>query len=152
MDWGLSFWAMHRRPIMQPPIDVQGPQCAGRSDRRRTQQGLTLIETLVALTIVALGLAAGLKAASALADNTERLADVLAAQWCADNHLTGLRLFKQFPPVGDSDIACPQAERSYTIHQVVRPTPNPQFRRVDAQMRDAEGKPLLTLSTILRLE
>lgn len=117
---------------------------------RRFQTGLTLIETLVALTIVALGLAAGLKAANALANNTERLADVLSAQWCADNHLTGLRLSRQYPPVGDSDISCTQAERTYTIHQVVRPTPNPQFRRVDANVRDAAGQPLLTLSTILQ--
>jgi general secretion pathway protein I len=114
-------------------------------------RGLTLIETLVALTIVALGLAAGLKAASALADNTERLADVLAAQWCADNHLTGLRLSQQFPPVGDSDIPCTQGDRNYTIHLVVRPTPNPQFRRVDANLRDASDRPVLTLTTILPL-
>jgi general secretion pathway protein I len=32
---------------------------------------------------------------------------------------------------------------------VTRPTPNPNFRRVDAQMFDEEGHPLLTLSTIL---
>jgi general secretion pathway protein I len=31
----------------------------------------------------------------------------------------------------------------------VRPTPNPNFRRVDANIADENGVPLLTLSTIL---
>jgi general secretion pathway protein I len=32
---------------------------------------------------------------------------------------------------------------------VVRPTPNPNFRRVDARIADPEGQPVLQLSTIL---
>lgn len=113
------------------------------------QRGMTLIEVMVALTIVAIGLTAGLKAASALARNTERLADVLAAQWCADNQLTGLRITGQFPPVGDSDVSCIQADHTYRVHLVVRPTPNPQFRRIDAQVHDDLDQPVLTLSTVL---
>ena len=54
--------------------------------------GLTLIEVLVALAIVAVTLAAGIKAAGALTDNARRLQDVTVAQWCADNQLTALRL------------------------------------------------------------
>jgi type II secretion system protein I len=53
--------------------------------------GFTLIEVLVAMAIVAVTLAAGMRAASALTDNAARLADVVAAQWCADNQLTKLR-------------------------------------------------------------
>ncbi|MEY4752413.1 MAG: hypothetical protein RJA44_88 [Pseudomonadota bacterium] len=109
---------------------------------------MTLIEVLVALAIVAITLAAGIKAAAALADNTERFADTLAAQWCADNQLTALRLAKLYPPVGDSDFSCEQAGRTYQGKLVVRPTPNPNFRRVDAQISDAAGRPLLRLSTI----
>lgn len=115
---------------------------------RRTLRGLTLIEVLIALAIVAITLAAGVKAAAALANNTERFADTLAAQWCADNQLTALRLARQFPPVGDSDFSCEQLGRTYRGKLVVRPTPNPNFRRVDAQISDAEGRPLLRLSTI----
>lgn len=47
---------------------------------QRPARGLTLIEVLVALAIVAITLAAGLKASAALTANTQRLADVLAAQ------------------------------------------------------------------------
>ncbi|RZS53080.1 type II secretion system minor pseudopilin GspI [Sphaerotilus mobilis] len=119
-----------------------------RADPARPR-GLTLIEVLVALAIVAITLAAGLKASAALTANTQRLADVLAAQWCADNMLTELRLTRQFPPVGDSDFACEQLGTGYRGQLVVRPTPNPNFRRVDARVGDPQGQPILQLTTIL---
>jgi general secretion pathway protein I len=112
-------------------------------------RGFTLVEVLVALAIVAVTLGAGFKAAGALTDNAERLADVSAAQWCADNQLTNLKLARQFPGVGDSDFACEQLGRAYRGTLVVRPTPNPNFRRVDANIADDAGHPVLTLSTVL---
>ena len=112
-------------------------------------RGFTLLEVLVALAVVAIALAAGLRAAAALSDNAERLADVVAAQWCADNQLTEQRLRRNFPGIGDADFACEQLGRSYRGKLVTRPTLNPGFRRVDAILSTADGLPLLTLSTVL---
>lgn len=112
-------------------------------------RGFTLIEVLVALAIVAVTLGAGLKAAGSLTTNAQRLDDVIAAQWCADNQLTLLKLSRQFPAVGDADFTCEQLGRTYTGRQLVRPTPNPNFRRVDAQMFDADGYSVVRLSTVL---
>jgi general secretion pathway protein I len=112
-------------------------------------RGFTLVEVLVALAIVAVSLGAAFKAASALSDNAERLADVSAAQWCADNELTNLKLARQFPGIGDADFGCSQFGREYRGTLSVRPTPNPNFRRVDANVSDADGRPVLTLSTVL---
>ena len=111
--------------------------------------GFTLIEVMVALTIVAITLGAGIRAAGSLTGNSQRLADMSAAQWCADNRITGLKLAHIYPDVGDITFSCEQLGRTYTARQTVRPTPNPNFRRVDAQVFDDAGSPILTLSTIL---
>ena len=115
----------------------------------RRPRGFTLLEVLVALAMVALALGAGLRAAGALTNNAERLSSVIAAQWCADNQLTSLRLARVFPGVGDADFSCEQLGQSYAGTLVTRPTPNPSFRRVDAVVVDADGHPLVTLSTVL---
>jgi len=103
----------------------------------------------VALAIVAVALGAGMRAAGALTDNAQRLEDVIAAQWCADNQLSNLRLARQLPGVGDADFSCEQLGRSYAGKLLTRPTPNPNFHRVDAVVSDADGRPLVTLSTVL---
>ena len=113
-----------------------------------TQQGFTLIEVLVAVGMVAVALLAGLQASSALTRNAQRQADVILAQTCAQNELVRLRLFNQMPAVGDSTVNCPQLGRQLQVQVSVRPTPNPSFRRVDAQVF-ADAAPVLRVSTIV---
>ena len=112
-------------------------------------RGFTLVEVLVALAIVAVALAAGLRAASTLTDNSQRLADVVAAQWCADNALGNLRLARQLPGIGDADFSCEQLGRPYAGTLATRPTPNPNFRRVEATVRDEAGRPLVNVTTVI---
>lgn len=111
-------------------------------------RGFTLIEVLVALAIVAVALVAGLRATSALTSNSMRQSDVLLAQLCAENELIKIRLLKQMPGVGDSTTACEQAGRTWQVTLSVRPTPNPEFRRVDAQVGDGSAT-VLRLSTVV---
>jgi general secretion pathway protein I len=110
--------------------------------------GFTLVEVLVALTITAIALGAGLRAAGALTDNAQRLGEVTAAQWCADNALVALRLSQQFPGTGDADFACSELGRDYRGQLRTQATPNPNFRRVDAVVLDGDGHVLVTLSTV----
>ena len=114
----------------------------------RSVRGFTLVEVLVALAIVAIALIAGLQASGALTRHAQRQVDMVLAQLCAENELIRIRLGRQLPGVGDSSVSCVQAERSLTVALTVRPTPNPNFRRVDAKVFDAEV-PIWRLTTVV---
>ena len=110
--------------------------------------GFTLVEVLVALGIVAIALVAGLQASAALTNNAQRQSDVMLGHICAENELVGLKLGKQLPAVGDSEQDCPQAGQDFVVRVHVAPTPNPSFRRVDAQVF-TNGSAVLKLSTVM---
>ena len=112
------------------------------------KRGFTLIEVLVALAIVGLSVMAGMRAAGSMTRNAERQWQVLLAQVCADNALVRLRLSGNLPNVGETRLACPQASLSLDVVLNVQTTPNPAFRRVDAQVF-LKTSPLLRVSTIL---
>ena len=116
--------------------------------RRRRVRGFTLIEVMVALAITAIALVAGLKATAALTENAGRQDALVLAQLCAENELVKARLSRQMPSVGDSSLTCEQAGRTLTVAVIVRPTPNPSFRRIDAQVLDGDNS-ILRLSTII---
>ena len=118
----------------------------------KAQRGFTLIEVLVALTVIAHTLAAGLQATGALTRAAVRQSDQWLAQICAENELTRLRLLRQLPATGDSETPCSQADRDLLVRVSVLPTPNPNFRRIDAVVYgDVDGNSVrfVTLSTVL---
>jgi general secretion pathway protein I len=114
--------------------------------------GFTLIEVLVALSIVAIALMAGLRSTDALSRNASRQSTQWLAQICAENEFTRLRLSRQMPSVGVSTASCPQANLDLRVTLHVQATPNPSFRRIDATVdwvTDTSTTPVLQLATVL---
>lgn len=124
------------------------PSCGSPHSMSKKQFGFTLIEVLVALGIVAVALLAGLKATGSLSRNAERQTLSMLGQICAENELIALRLRRQLPDTGNNSIVCTQVGKVLLVELSVRPTPNPNFRRVDARVMN-EGEYVLQLSTVM---
>ncbi|MDR8729747.1 type II secretion system minor pseudopilin GspI [Burkholderia pseudomultivorans] len=99
--------------------------------RGRPARGFTMIEVLVALAIIAIALAASIRAVGTMATGAADLHRRLLAGWSADNALAQLRLAHAWPAVGDQSFDCSQGNVQLVCSQRVSATPNPVFRRVE---------------------
>jgi len=98
------------------------------------RQGFTLIEVLVALVIVAIGMAAVLGTLTSAADSTVYLRDKTLASWIASNRVTELRLAAARPAKGKSSGELQFAGRQWRYEQDVVPLEIPGLLRIDIRV------------------
>ncbi len=67
----------------------------------RNNTGFTLIEVMIALTIIAISLGALISASGTQANSATYLKQKTLAHWVAVNELTQLRISREFPSTGD---------------------------------------------------
>jgi general secretion pathway protein I len=103
----------------------------------RRSSGFTLLEVLVALLIVGTALGASLRAVGSLTRNSADLRASMMATWSAENRLAQIRLSQQWQDAGRHDFACPQGDLPLYCTEVILPTPNPFFRRVEVSVYDS---------------
>lgn len=101
-------------------------------------RGFTLLEVLVALAIVALGMAALMTALSSAADSTTYLRDKTFAEWVALNRIEEVRLAQQRPQKGDSEGEMELAGRKWQWKQEVLETEVEGILRIDVRVRPKE--------------
>ena len=105
---------------------------------RMRARGFTLLEVLVALVIVGTALGAGLRAVGSLTANSDGLRAAMMATWSAENRLVQIRLGREWPEVGKRNFPCPQGELELICEEEVLTSPNPQLRRIEVSVFDAE--------------
>lgn len=110
------------------------------TDRRRHGAGFTLVEVLVALTIVAVALIASLRAVGALSTSAFDLRQRTLAQWSAENRLAQIRVQAEWPALGRRSFDCTQADAPMVCEEEVFATPNPNFRRVELAVFPSAGQ------------
>lgn len=94
------------------------------------ERGFTLVEVLVALAIVAVALAAAIRAAGMIAGNDAALRAKALAVVAAENQLARLRVTREFPAIGKTTLPCSQGRQRMQCEQTVSSSINASFRQV----------------------
>lgn len=101
-------------------------------------RGFTLLETLVALAIIGIAMAAAMRSTRFAIDTVAELRARTVAAWVAQNVSSELLAARVFPEVGTSGGRAVQGMQEFVWRQEVSLTPNYSFRRVEVQVFPAE--------------
>jgi general secretion pathway protein I len=99
-------------------------------------RGFTLIEILVALAILAVALAAGMRSVAQSSDAATMLKHRTLALWVAQNRLAAAQLATLWPAIGIRAGNAEQARASFVWSETVDETPNPAFRKIEITVAD----------------
>ncbi|QUJ76784.1 type II secretion system minor pseudopilin GspI [Sulfitobacter albidus] len=111
--------------------------------RRQSDAGFTLIETLVALTVLAVGAMTLLTGVERHASATGMLADRVVARWVAENALAATTLGLDVAPRWRSAMGV-----DWAVQLDARPLPGSGLSAITARVADAAAGPGATLVTL----
>jgi general secretion pathway protein I len=94
-------------------------------------RGFTLVEILVALAIIAVALAAGMRALAQSADSATALKARTLGLWVAQNRLASAQVAMPWPGIGSYRGEARQAGALFLWRETVTTTPNPAFRKIE---------------------
>ena len=101
-------------------------------------KGFTLLETLVALAILAIALAAVMRATGAGTNNAEAMRVRILADWVAQDRLALHAAQGAFFPPGTQTGEATEAGIRLLWKEEISVTPNPSFRRIEVSVYAAE--------------
>jgi general secretion pathway protein I len=107
------------------------------STRYQRAQGFTLVEILVALAIVAIGLAAAVRATYLVSLGTENARIRLVATWVAQDRLVEHSARADWPAPGTASGSASQGPFAFAWREIVSATGDPSLRRIDIAIAEA---------------
>ena len=119
-------------------------------NRRKRQRAFTLIEILVAVTIIAVALGAIVRGMAMYANNAGYLRQKTVALWVAHDRLTELELEPAWPAEGRSDGDAEMGGFKWRWFVEVKKTPDDRLRRIDIRVQRKEKEvDVATLSAFI---
>ena len=113
-------------------------------------KGFTLIEVLVALTILGIALAAASRAASVATDSAREARLRTIATWVAQNRIAELTAMRIFPSTGTTNGRAQMAGIDFEWQQLTSETPNTAFRKIELNiLRPGDTQSLTTMNAYL---
>ncbi|MBX2878812.1 MAG: type II secretion system minor pseudopilin GspI [Granulosicoccus sp.] len=106
-----------------------------RHHHRVSIAGFTLVEILVAMTIIAVGVSALVSSAGASAWRAEQLREREFGRWVSSNVLTELQVRPAWPDVGTTNTEVEMGDSLWYVRTVTQKVADPDLRRVDVQVR-----------------
>jgi len=121
------------------------------------QEGFSLIEVLVGLSILAIALMSGLKALNQTIQTQTAIQEQYLAMTSANNALNQIYLQKRWPEFGKKASSCSQLNLPLVCIQNSFSTPNPAFKRIEIEVfastltnpNEPQGKRLAKLTAIV---
>lgn len=98
-------------------------------------RGFTLVEVLVAMTIIAVGVSALVASAGASAWRSDYMRDREFGRWIASNALIELQVLPAWPDVGTKNTEVEMGNTTWYLKTQTQAVADPDLRRLDIQVR-----------------
>ncbi len=114
-------------------------------------KGFTLVEVMVAVAVIALGLAAVIKTVTSTTNNTIYLRDKTLAYWVAQNQMAEMEITSAKPKNGFTDGEETLAGLTWYWTRKVEGTEDPDTSRIEISVRKDKDKSAQNFVTLITL-